>query len=117
MKFREAAQVGDDLLGESVAEVLLFRIATQIVEGQYGDGRASGHGQHRVVLDGGLTQPGDIGLRRNQAQHENRSHREADDGTESFSTRPPAHFLNSVIDVDFDAMPVDSTLLTGVEAA
>jgi len=44
---RDLRQVGDDVLGDSVAEVLLLRVAAHVVEGQHDDGgplcRRGGH--------------------------------------------------------------------------
>lgn len=37
----EAGQLGDDVLGDAVAEISLLRIAAHVVEGQDGDGRSA----------------------------------------------------------------------------
>ncbi len=48
-QIRVARQFGDDVLGDAVREVLMFRIATHVLEWQHGDGRLVGKCERRSL--------------------------------------------------------------------
>ena len=43
-------QAGNDVLGQPVGEILLFRIAAHVLKGQYGDRRFVGEGKRRATV-------------------------------------------------------------------
>ena len=58
-------QLSQDVFGQAVAEIVLFRIAAQIDEGEDRDRRAFGHGDHRVLG----RSFGYVGIQRSRVSH------------------------------------------------
>jgi hypothetical protein len=78
VQLASARQLGDDVLGEPVAEIVVRGIAAHVGEGQHRDGGAAGHDQGRICRfsDCGAAQPKSVPTRggdRTREEHQDQS--------------------------------------------